>query len=350
MEDSKSMSCRAVQCSREVYRAFIESGVAASRFFHSLTWIEFLERAFPVELETWQVLDATETTIAAVPLMKVRKGPVALYGSPLRGFFTDHAGPAFAKHLGPDDRLAVLRTAERLAVRLNSVYVEWGLSPGDAAGIPGFSELMAARGYDASQHTTSLVNLEQSADDIWNRFEGRARNMIRKAEKAGVEVSPYDGDSTLVGHYFNILNEIFQRSGTSSPHPESFFQAFAEMSLSDDRFVFLVARSEGSFVGGAMFLAADDRMTYLSGVTTLEGRKLAPNSLLIWHAMKVANSRRLRVFDLGGTGNSSIDKFKASFGGTDSMSLRFVRMPWFVRRSRNVILWAIGRGFLKVNR
>lgn len=344
------MSCRAVQCSRENYRAFIESAIADSRFFHSVTWLEFLERAFPVEHETWQILDATETTIAAVPLMKVRKGPVALYGSPLRGFFTDHAGPAFAKHLGSDDRLEVFRAAERLATRLDSVYAEWGLSPGEADKTAGFSDLMTARGYEASQHTTSLVDLEQPADDIWGRFEGRARNMIRKAEKAGVEVAPYDGDATLVDLYFNILNEIFQRSGTSSPHPKTFFQAFAEMSLKDSRFVFLVARAEGSFVGSTMFLEVDDRMIYLSGVTTLEGRKLAPNSLLIWHAMKVACSRGMRVFDLGGTGNSSIDKFKASFGGADHIFFRFVRMPWFFRRSRSVILWAISRGFLKVNR
>ena len=344
------MSCRAVQCSRERYRAFIESDVADSRFFHSVTWIEFLERAFPVELETWQILDATETTIATVPLMKVRKGPVALYGSPLRGFFTDHAGPAFAKHLGPDDRLAVFRAAERLTTRLGSVYAEWGLSPDEADKTGGFSDLMTARGYEANQHTTSVVDLKQPADDIWGRFEGRARNMIRKAEKAGVEVAPYDGDPTLVDLYFNILNEIFQRSGTSSPHPKTFFQAFAEMSLTDSRFVFLVASAEGSFVGGTMFLEVDDRMIYLSGVTTLEGRKLAPNSLLIWHAIKHACIRGVRVFDLGGTGNSSIDKFKASFGGVDHIFFRFVRMPWFVRRSRSVILWAIGRGFLKVNR
>jgi len=80
-------------------------------------------------------------------------------------------------------------------------------------------------------------------------------------------------------------------------------------------------------------------MMFLSGTSNEEGARFAANSLVQWEAMKLATDRGGLEYDMGGTGNARIDRFKESFGGSPVAHHRWIYSTWPVRLAETAYRW-----------
>ena len=160
---------------------------------------------------------------------------------------------------------------------------------------------------------TFLIDLKPSIEQILANMSQRARNMIRKAEKNNVSISkihqPTERDLLV---FYSMLENTFAKSRSRPPHRMSFYRAILE---SDVPYLFLCARQGSEIYGFSLFLYDKTEAFYIAGTSTIQGNKLAVSSLLQWSAIQEFKRYGLKVYDLGGGGIPSIDKFKQSFGG-----------------------------------
>ena len=148
--------------------------------YHRLPWLDALTNGFGATIRFVRSADRNGETVAITPFMCKRKGPFHLVGTPLSGMYTEFAGPLFRPELPSDAVSEVMASLHRLAKK-DGDYVEWG-----GKGNQAWGSMLERLGYSHTTRPTLLVDLSPGEAAVWSSFEGRARNMTRKAEKAGV--------------------------------------------------------------------------------------------------------------------------------------------------------------------
>ena len=311
--------------------------------YHGMAWLESLRQGFGVAVWGLLVESPSGEPLALMPVIEVCKGPFRLRGSPLRGVYTEFAGPLFSPIIAESmlgDVLSALHGGMRGG---RVIYLEWGLAGETTSGAE--ASVLRGLGYAYVPHATLVVDLEQGKERVWAAFESRARNMVRKAQKRGVCVRPFVPGSKDVLSYYSMLVETFRCQGKEAPHPLSFFQAMCRLLTADGELRLYLAEYEGRVVAGAIFLHDRHRMVYLSGTSNEEGAELAANSLVQWVAIQEAVETGIRLYDLGGVGNERIDRFKASFGGQQFIHHRWVYRSWPVKLAESAYIWLLGKGW-----
>ena len=154
-----------------------------------------------------------------------------------------------------------------------------------------------------------------SPDVIWKNITSKNRNMIRKAEKNGIEIR-HGKDKALLADFKRIYDVTME-----DVHADEYYffdDAFYESIHRDlyDNYEVFYAVYKGEIIAMSIMLYANKQMHYhLSGVLK-EYRKLAPSNLLLYKAALWGFERGFRNFHLGGGVGSDEDnlyKFKAAF-------------------------------------
>lgn len=312
--------------------------------YHRAPWLEVVVVGLGAGIRAIQTVDLNNEIVALTPVMIKRKGPFCLLGSPLSGMHTEFAGPLFAADLGANERRTVLQSQHRMMSR-GGHYLEWGIKSGNEADAA-WGASLESQGYRYSARPTILIELSPGESGVWASFKGRARNMIRKAEKSGVTARTVAPTETWFDEYYSMLRTTFEPQGRAVPHPLSFYQALTKLvDLGEARCV--AAELDGQMIAGAIFLVDGSRMLYLSGTANTVGMKFAATSLLQWHAIREAIAEGITDYDLGGLGVPSIDKFKRSFGGREIIHHRWVRRSPFFRMAEPVAQWAARKGLIR---
>lgn len=314
--------------------------------YHDKSWLLTVRDGFGAEVVALLTENRGGEAIALTPLMRIRKGPFKLVGSPLRGMYTEFAGPLFAAGLDEVTRRKALVSQHAYIRHQGAGYVEWGCKGGAMGGC---MEVLCDYGYDYVPQQTLVMDLGCGSDKVWNGFTGRARNTVRKAEKNSLvtcEIVPNEAD---MQHYYAMLTETFRRQGLFPPHPFSFFRAACNHLTPLGYMKLIQARTDDRVVAGAIFLCFSERMMYLSGVSNDEGARLAANSLIQWVAMRRAINSGLTEYDLGGVGNAKIDKFKESFGGRPLTHHRWIYRAWPVKLAETSYGWLAKRGWVRLH-
>jgi hypothetical protein len=328
--------------SREQYLAelyyFTPSDVSA---YHRQHWLDAVSNGFCAEIRFARSLGADRHTLALTPFMCKKRGPFRLVGTPLRGMYTEFMGPLFRDGLISETRALVIAELHQLLVKSSS-YIEWGCKAEQTLG-----DTLNPFGYQIIKRATLLLDLSLGESAVWSSFEGRARNMVRKAEKAGVVARTILPDGQWISEYYEMLSATFTRQGLAVPHPLSFYREIIPLSNAGIARC-IVAEMNGRMIAGSIFLVDDKRMLYLSGVANEKGMTLAATSLLQWHAIKDAIQLSVTEYDMGGLGVLSIDKFKRSFGGRDFAHTRWVYRSSLFELAEPVALWAARKGWLRL--
>ena len=323
------------------------STVEPGSLYHSAPWHQVLAEGFNVEV-SHLVTELDGRIVALTPLFLKRRYGFSLCGSPLKGLFTEFAGPRFAYQLPVNDRAAVVQNQISALLSKGYSYIEIGTNadgPKEGGGI--FSSML---GHDfAYQPRPSLVvDLTRGLEYAWGSFEGRARNMIRKSEKNGVVVRIEALGSQVLGEYVALIKATFRHQDLAMPHLFSAYVALARNLEPINRLMFVTARHEGRLVSGGIFIVDANRMVFHSGSSTPEGLTLAASSLVQWKAMREGFVRGIRHYDLGGVGVDSIDRFKKSFGGAPVQHHRWVYYSPLVKHGARVAGWLAKKGILRI--
>lgn len=154
-----------------------------------------------------------------------------------------------------------------------------------------------------------------SSEVIWENITSKNRNMIRKAEKNGIEIRHGKG-LELFQDFKRIYNATMEKD-----HAEEYYffgDAFYESIHRDlhDNYEMFYAVLNGEIIAMSIMLFANKQMHYHLSGSMIEYRNLAPSNLLLYKAALWGCEQGYKTFHLGGgvgSGEDNLFKFKAAF-------------------------------------
>ena len=281
--------------------------------YQSKEWLLLIKDSFNLEIKS--IISYKNNKVCAISTFSfLRKGFFTFLGSPLKGTFTHRGGPIFIDEIDQSDKYKVIKSIEDKLGRF-SFYVEW--SPNIQENINNISKK-----YFILKNQTLLINLSQDEIDLWNSFQSRARNMIRKAEKCGLKAKIIKPSNDWLEDFYFLLKQVYKKQKRNPPHPLNFYLNLK--SLKDNQICCIEVKKGKEIIAAGIFIIDNNNLYFLSGASNITGNKLSAPSLIQWTAMKNFINK-VNTYDMGGIGIPSIDKFKKSFGGEIYTYKRIIR-------------------------
>jgi hypothetical protein len=272
------------------------------RIFHEAAWLRFLAKDQNGEAVVLRVGDRQNAERALWPGLVVRKGPIRIFGSPLRGWGTVVMGPL--SH--GEDAQALVGAAEaafaRAGIRHWEFVTEAPLPPAGGVG----------SSYRFESSYTHRIALHSDENAMWASLQQRCRTSVRKAIKRGLSCRlARAGDFVEPLHRF--VAEIFARQKSTPPYDAARLRRLWDAMFPLGKAVGLEVWLGERMAAAGLFIA-DHRQAYAwSEASDSEFNSLGPNNLLYWEAMRHFGARGLSFLHLPGAPGSPIGKFKASF-------------------------------------
>jgi CelD/BcsL family acetyltransferase involved in cellulose biosynthesis len=301
--------------------------------FHQPEWLDAVSHGTKFRVRCIGVMHGRDL-VAAVPGFLTRRGPLRLFGSPLRGTMTSYLGPVSldACYSGAGIRDLLVGCATFARRRWWAPYAQF--TTRDAVG----ERLAAAPGWHEQRPGSYRLELGVGEEVLFARLKSKCRRNVRKAAREGVVIVPFDD----AAHFHRILADTFRRHGSSSWHSRRFFDAILRLREPDDLVRAWAARFDSQIIAAGLFLRDDREMHFLSGASVPGFGSLPTSYLLHWHAISEAAREGLQVFNSEASRIPSIDAFKESFN------------PELERRSTLIhapgALWTARRSFVRWNR
>jgi hypothetical protein len=154
-----------------------------------------------------------------------------------------------------------------------------------------------------------------SPDIIWTNIHSKNRNMIRKAEKNGIEIKHGKG-MELMDQFMEIYNATMQKDNAEEYY--YFKRPFYESIDHDlhDNYELFYAMYEGRPIAMSIMIFANGRLNYHLSGSDINYRNLAPSNLLLYKAALWGYEQGMKTFHLGGgvgSGEDNLYKFKIAF-------------------------------------
>ncbi|MVX62345.1 peptidoglycan bridge formation glycyltransferase FemA/FemB family protein [Clostridium chromiireducens] len=160
--------------------------------------------------------------------------------------------------------------------------------------------------------STVYLDLTKGVDRIWSEdIKSKNRNMIRKAEKSGLEVEVCNDYETFRNIYSKTMNKV------EANDYYYFDEKYYEQMNTSDNYVLLNIKKTDVIIASAIFMKYGEYFHYHLAGSLKEYLKFAPNNLLLWEAIKVGCKSGAKWFHFGGGLSDSLEdnlfKFKSSF-------------------------------------
>ena len=154
-----------------------------------------------------------------------------------------------------------------------------------------------------------------SEDVIWANIHSKNRNMIRKAEKNGVEIKHGQGVE-LFDEFIKIYNATMDKDNAEEYY--YFKHEFYESIHNDlkDNYEIFWAEYKNKIIAMSIIIFANGHLNYHLSGSDVEYRNLAPSNLLLYKAALWGCEHGFNTFHLGGgvgSGEDNLYKFKAAF-------------------------------------
>ncbi len=218
-------------------------------------------------------------------------------------------------------------------VRPEDIMAVWrDLLTQRAAGIRIRPETLTAAAWDAAQTPPSVratrlirhvIDLDGGFESVWaERFKGKARTAIRKAERADLVVE-WDSSGRFVREYYDLYRAWISRRAGEDGLPKSLmlrraeplqkYQAVAEKLGVACRI--WIARLDEEPVAGIITLIHGAYANYWRGCSDKErSGPVCANNLLQRFAIKYACKSGCRYYNMGWSPTAPLAAFKCSFG------------------------------------
>ena len=167
-----------------------------------------------------------------------------------------------------------------------------------------------------------------SPEVIWQNIVPKNRNMIRKAEKNGIEIH-HAADMDLFKDFVQIYNATMDKD-----HAEEYYYFGEEFYNSihedlDGHYEMFYATYEGNIIAMSIMLFANKQMHYHLSGSVWEYRNLAPSNLLLYKAALWGCEQGYKTLHLGGgvgSGEDNLYKFKAAFNRESDYQFSIAKM------------------------
>lgn len=168
----------------------------------------------------------------------------------------------------------------------------------------------------------NTVALDLSSPEIiWENITSKNRNMIRKAQKSGVEI--YSGRNEILYEEFReIYNSTMENDNAEEYYffGKEFYKSIC-YHLPENAQLFY-AMLDGEMIAASIMIAANGKLNYHLSGSKYEYRNLAPSNLLLYKAALWGSANGCKTFHLGGgvgSGEDNLFRFKKSFYRKDDV-------------------------------
>lgn len=173
----------------------------------------------------------------------------------------------------------------------------------------------AAAFYEIKQ-LGEVVHMELSSpDSIWDNLTSKNRNMIRKAQRNGVQIK--SGESAELYETFRqIYNATMDKDEAEKYYyfQPAFYDSVREDLQGNAKLFF--AERDGQIIAASIMLIANSRMNYHLSGSVSEFNTYAPSNLMLYEAGMWGCAHGCKTLYLGGgvgSGTDSLFKFKRAF-------------------------------------
>lgn len=162
---------------------------------------------------------------------------------------------------------------------------------GFAAGQPAFNFQVPLRTADGTARTEDEVL--KGMNQLWRRN-------IKKADKAGVEVTTATDDAALEA--FHALYVHTAERDHFTPRPAAYFRVMRDALNADEpgRFTFFLAHHEGDLVAATIAIRVGGHYWYSYGASSTEKRDVRGSNAAQWAMLRAAIAAGCDVYDLRG--------------------------------------------------
>lgn len=162
---------------------------------------------------------------------------------------------------------------------------------------------------------TVFMDLTKTCEEIFQDITSKNRNMIRKAEKSGVEiVESIDCEDleAFIDIYYETMDK--KQAGDYYYFSREYFKN--KRKLLGDSLKLFVAKYDNHVIAGALFIVGPKYLHYDLAGSKSSYLSFAPNNLLLYHVALWGREQGFRALHLGGghkDENDSLFKFKKAF-------------------------------------
>jgi FemAB-related protein (PEP-CTERM system-associated) len=259
--------------------------------YHDWEWGSVFTRAFGHQPE-YLVARRAERIVGVLPLVELRS---VLFGRLMSSLPFVNYGGVVAESAAVTQ--ALVRAAAGLARERGAKHLELRHT---------------TRQLDAPcrQHKVSM-QLEL-ADGMWERFDRKVRNQIRKAEKSGLVAER--GGIERLDEFYPVFARNMRDLGTPV-YARRFFDEI--LRAFPERARVIVVRLGDAPVAAAITFRSRHTLEVPWASSLREHNSLCPNHLLYWTAIQSAVAEECRVLDFGrSTPNEGTFQFKRQWGAT----------------------------------
>lgn len=271
-------------------------------FYHTPMWADILERVY--DYKTAARLYDIDGTDILVPLVKLKWHGLYQYHSTPMGY-----GGVFSQSEISSDMLSNILNDLKKSTGLQSILSMIFFPPFFNMPIQTDSYVISS---GSNLNYTHILPLSGGFDETWKyKFTKKNRNMIRKAEKNGVEI--FKG-TTFSDYecYYQIYLDSVSRWKADNHHPLNLYD---ELRKHTENVKLWLARIGDTIIAGLITMEYGSNIIAFGGASLSKFWSYSPNNLLYKHAIEYASENGFKYFDFGQSGDlSGVRKFKESFG------------------------------------
>lgn len=192
-----------------------------------------------------------------------------------------------------------------------------------------------------------ILDISKTEEEIMKGMRKTTRNLVRRAEKEGVEISEIktiDG----VEEFYKLLKQTVGRHGFV-PFSKDYLKNEFEALSRDNQISFFLAKHNGEILSSAIIVFYGDSAFYHHGAS--QASKIPCSYLLIWRIIQEAKKRGCMKFNFWGIAPENKPKhpwagltlFKTGFGGERQEYLHCQDLPITQKYWFNLVIETIRR-------
>ncbi|MEQ8819151.1 MAG: GNAT family N-acetyltransferase [Sumerlaeia bacterium] len=271
-------------------------------FFLGPAWSHALAAGLGHDIRLCGMAEKGGGPVACAALIRVGTRLGGLLKVARKPWSTAYSGPYLFPGR-PESVLAhFLRELQRryLAVRVvPSPFAELGANPREAPS-----------GWFAATSHTGVLDLSQGTGELWESFDKRARQRVRKAEKLGVTVAPGRCPDVFARLYRTIYEHKELAFGIEERDVARTVRLLAENGAAE---VWIARTAEDEPAAGLVVGRDTGRAYFLLAGSHPELRKTDAMTLLWWTVLRELAAQRVGQVDLVGMDEEAVARFKRSF-------------------------------------
>lgn len=300
------LQCRYLDDYNAVKR--INANVYDSNVFCTERWDTFIRTTFNAKRHFIGIYDGS-VLIGLWPSYALKKGPLKILGSPLRGWFTPWLGPRFFKGISQKEIPVLSQKAmyafDQYIGKTRFDYVE-------CASIFLPDGLMKELRYQPLTKATTILDISVPSDDLMKSFGKSCRKRIRKSIRFGCTVD--DISSTdFIPQLWDMTVDVFGRRGSGPAHNPALIKEVIETHLPSGHLFCLGVFKDNKLISIGVHAWHNSCLVDLFRATYVKYYQYFPYHILYWELFKIAKDSGCEYFDMMGVDPSRPDQFKMSF-------------------------------------